>query len=378
MLHRPYALSLTLLALAAAPSIQLAAADTPDTGPTFTGFVDTTYNFNTNGPRYSNPGGSTSTWHSFDNQANSFNLNDAQLKVSGHPVKDQAINYVFSLDYGTDAKAMNGADPSQLGNIVTIEEAYGTWMDSKSKIGVKIGKFVTYEGIEVIESMNDPTITRGLLFSLAEPFTNTGALITYNPNDKLDVEAGVVNGWDEIQSVNSGKTVVGHAGYNWGDPLSLSATIMYGTAPIPGDDTDKRFSFDLTGLTKVVKNLALNFQLNYGRQQHASALTTKPAEGASWFGLGVQPVYTINDKWSIGGRIEWLTDNDDALTSAIPTPNKRHLLTISVAPAYQVTAHFLARVEARYDKSNQDDYLNKSGTAKKNMGELAAESIFSF
>ncbi len=377
MLHRPYALSLTLLALAAAPVTQLVAADTtPDTGPTFTGFADTTYNFNTNGPRVSGAGGSTNTFHSFDNEANSFNLNDAQLKVSGHPVKDQAITYVFSLDYGTDAKAINAADPNQVGNVVTIEEAYGTWMDSKTKIGVKIGKFVTYEGIEVIESMNDPTITRGLLFSLPEPFTNTGALLTYNPNDKLDIEAGVVNGWDEIQAVNSGKTVLGHAGYNWGDPLSLSATIMYGTAPIPGDDTDKRFSFDLTGLTKVVKNLALNFQLNYGRQQHAATEVGKGGEGASWFGLGVQPVYTINDKWSLGGRIEWFVDNDDALTPSAPT--KRRLLTISVAPAYQVTAHFLARVEARYDKSNQDDYLNKSGTAKKSMGELAAESIFSF
>ncbi len=68
MLHRPYALSLTLLALAAAPSIQLAAADTPDTGPTFTGFVDTTYNFNTNGLK--NGAGAapaTNTFHTFDN-----------------------------------------------------------------------------------------------------------------------------------------------------------------------------------------------------------------------------------------------------------------------------------------------------------------------
>jgi hypothetical protein len=370
MLHRPYALSLTLLALAAAPLTTLAAADTPDTGPTFTGFVDTTYNFDTNGTH-------TNVDRSFDSEANSFLLNDAQLKVSGHPVKDQAITYVFSIDYGTDAKAMNAADPAQdAAAPITIEEAYGTWMDAKSKVGVKIGKFVTYEGIEVIESMNNPTISRGLLFSLAEPYTNTGALVTYNPNDKLDVEAGVVNGWDEIAAVNQGKTLLAHAGYNWGDPLSLSLTAMYGTAPIAGNDHDKRLSIDLTGLTKIVKNLALNFQLNYGRQQHAALLTTKAGEGASWFGAAVEPVYTINDKWSIGARLEWLSDNDDALAGA--ATSKRRLVSVSVAPALQVTAHFLARVEGRFDSSNQDDFTNKSGTGKKNQGELLAESIFSF
>ncbi len=208
------------------------------------------------------------------------------------------------------------------------------------------------------------------------PTPTTGALVTYNPNDKLDIEAGVVNGWDEIATDNQGKTLNLHAGYNWGDPLSLSLTVLYGTAPIVGFEHDKRLSVDLTGLTKVVKNLALNFQLNYGRQQHAALLTTKAGEGASWFGAGVQPVYTINDKWSIGGRLEWLTDNDDALTG--PATSKRRLITVSVAPAYQVTAHFLARVEARYDSSNQEDFTNKSGTPKKNQGELAAESIFSF
>ena len=168
------------------------------------------------------------------------------LKISGHPVKDQAVNYVFSIDYGTDAKAMNGADPAQdAATPFTVEEAYGTWMDAKTKLGVKIGKFVTYEGIEVIESMNDPTISRGLLFSIPEPFTHTGALVTYNPNDKLDIEAGVVNGWDEISTLNQGKTLLLHGGYNYGDPLALSLSVLYGTAPIAGNDHDKRLSIDL-------------------------------------------------------------------------------------------------------------------------------------
>ena len=72
-----------------------------------------------------------------------------------------------------------------------------------------------------------------------------------------------------------------------------------------------------------------------------------------------------------------VVDNDDALTGA--ATSKRRLTSFSIAPAYQVTAHFLAcasRVATTRATSN--DFTNKSGTPKKNQGELLAESVFSF
>jgi hypothetical protein len=377
MTTRHIALSLTLLAVAC-PSVQLSAADAPpDTGPTLSGFVDTTYNWNTNGADVNHT-------HSFDAKANTFALNDGQLEVTGHPKGDSNITYMFKLDYGTDAAVLSGADASETTSNVTVEEAWGSYMDPKSKLGLKVGKFVTFEGIEVIESGANPTITRGLLFSLAEPYTTTGALITYNPNDKWDAEFGLVNGWDLISDNNQSKTIDAHLGYNGGDPLTLGLSLLYGPetaqgAPLPAGtsaDSQNRLSIDLTGLTKVVKNLDINFQANLGTQKKASLVHT--GSNGKWFGLGVQPVYHVNDKFSVGGRLEWLDDKDGDLTGQTSATRE---ITISIAPAYQVTSHFLARVEGRYDSSNQELFTSKTSqtaATKKNQGELAAETIFSF
>lgn len=377
MMTRPIALSLTLLAVAC-PSVQLSAADAPpDTGPTFSGFVDTTYNWNTNGA-------DTNNGHSFDAKANTFALNDGQLEVTGHPKGDPNITYMFKLDYGTDAAVLEGADASQTASNVTVEEAWGSYMDPKSKFGLKVGKFVTFEGIEVIESGANPTITRGLLFSIVEPYTTTGALITYNPNDKWDAEFGLVNGWDLISDDNQSKTIDAHVGYSNGDPLALGLSLLYGpetsqaaTLP-PGTSADgqNRLSVDLTGITKVIKNVDLNFQGNFGTEKKASFVN--PGSNAKWFGLGVQPVYHVNDKFTVGARLEWLDDKDGFWSHET---SATRMITVSVAPAYQVTPHFLARVEGRYDSANQELFTNKTSQVtptKKSQGELAAETIFSF
>jgi len=57
------------------------------------------------------------------------------------------------------------------------------------------GKFVTSEGIEVIEGNQDYTVTRGFLFGLAEPYTTTGVKADYQFTKQLDLMLGVVNGW---------------------------------------------------------------------------------------------------------------------------------------------------------------------------------------
>jgi hypothetical protein len=402
MNFRSSALSLTLLSLCApigsiaaedtaapaaapaatpapAPAPAPAAPAAPDNGPTFTGFVDTTYNYN-----FNDPNNQVNTYHTNDAKANSFALNHAQLQVAGSPKGDSAINYVAKLDFGTDIAGFSG-DQSGGGSgaYVTMEEAYGTY--THDVWSVKVGKFDTYEGIEVIDNLNNVEITRGLLYWLIEPGTHTGVVGIYTPNTTWDFEVGVVNGWDLISDNNQGKTLIFKGSYSKGDPLLLVVDGTYGNEvaspsmggpPISGN----RLSLDAVATTKIVKNTVINVQLDYGSEKDASVVT--PGANAHWFGAGIQPIYTINDKWSLGGRLEYLSDPDGARTGAT---SSQHLFTISVCPAYQVTPHFLSRVEARYDVSNLDVYYSKddsttgAGTpSKKNQGEIAAESIFSF
>jgi hypothetical protein len=352
------------------PTSSTPAPSPTDTGPAFTGFVDSTYNYNLNRPQ-----SGTNGYYSFMNQANTFAVNNAQFEINGSPKGDAAITYMAKINFGTDATSESSTNRGVATNTsnMDVEEAWGAYVDPTSHVGLKVGKFVTYEGIEVIESNGDPTITRGLLFSLAEPFTTTGVLATYQATPIVDIAFGVVNGWDELTASNSGKTIVAKMGINYGDPLTLTISGLYGPEQT-GDASDKRGSVDLTGISKVIPHVDINFQVNFGWETNAIPANDDPTKVSKWFGVSFQPLAHIGDKVTIGARIELFDDQDGARTGV-----KQHLSSFSIAPGYQLTPHFLLRGEARLDASTEPSYEDQTGQfVKRSQAVLTAEAIYNF
>lgn len=377
---------------------------TPD-APSFTGFVDTTYNYNLD-----RPASGLNSGYSFGAKTNTFQVNNCQLEITGAPKTDQAVTYMMKINFGTDANTEQSSATTQNGAVgggqLDVEEAWGWYVDPVSKVGLKVGKFVTYEGIEVIEAINDPTISRGLLFSLAEPFTTTGALLTWT-GSVFDFAGGVVNGWDELTASDMGKTVVLKMGVTLGDPLALTVSGLYGTyqsatgvgitAPGPNAsiNSNKRGSVDITGLTKVIPKIDLNFQLNGGWAKNAAPTVAIGAAAAAasggsntavngqakWIGGGLQPVYHFTASTTIGFRFEILDDVDGALTGI-----KQELTSFAICPSTQITPHFTLRGEGRLDLSNVGTppngaapfYTDHNGNAVKIQGVLSAEAIYNF
>ena len=74
-----------------------------------------------------------------------------------------------------------------------LQEAY---ISARVPIGegpvIKVGKFVTLLGSEVIESPSNLNYSRGYLFTLAIPLTHTGVLASYSFTDWLSVQGGIV------------------------------------------------------------------------------------------------------------------------------------------------------------------------------------------
>jgi hypothetical protein len=137
---------------------------------------------------------------------------------------------MLKINFGTDAVTESSTDPMAATHVsnLDVEEAWGWYVDPVSKVGLKVGKFVTYEGIEVIESMGDPTITRGLLFSNLEPYTHTGALLTWT-GTVFDFAGrrGQRLGRADRNS-DWARPVVAKMGVTLGDPLALTVSALYG------------------------------------------------------------------------------------------------------------------------------------------------------
>jgi hypothetical protein len=343
--------------------------------PVISGYVDTQYSYNWNKPIT----GMTNL-RSYDAQDNTIS-NTAHLSLTG--TGGDGIGYVVDLDAGHDpATTVGGVSSSGVG----LQEAYLTYLCPITHIGVKAGKFVTYEGIEVIETNANPTISRGYLFGMAEPFTHVGGVLTYVAG-KLDFAVGAVNGWDLPNDNNKGKTLVGKIGFNFGDPFTATlsgyhgpeqAQVSSGTAIIDSRSGFNRDSVDLTVLTKLIPKVDLWLQANAGTEK---GVVDNDADGinesrATWKGAGVQPLIHFGDKFTIGARLEYFDDPQGVRTG---TGLKNICATnFTVTPGYKLTDNVQVRAEYRYDTSNKKIWVDDKGTAKDSTSTTALQFVYAF
>jgi hypothetical protein len=319
--------------------------------PHISGFVDLTYNYNTRDPM-----GGVTPFHSYTARHDTLLLNAAHVALSG---ASDVVSYAVEVDVGSDAEINSGDDD------VDLQEAYVAYV-SPIGLGIKAGKFATYEGIEVIESGANPTISRGFLFGLAEPFTHAGAVLTYKISDQFDVAAGVVNGWDLVVDNNRGKTALAKVGYT-GDGALVTASGYVGPEKESNAD-DLRLSGDLTGMIKLGL-VDLWAQLNAGSEESSA-----PGGGtATWFGAGIQPVVHATSALAIGARAEVFRDADGARTGAEQT-----LYNLTVAPGYTLTTGLVIRGELRLDWSSEDVFMDDEGSVYGNQVLALTEAIYSF
>lgn len=313
--------------------------------------MDLTYSYN-----WRDPLGGVTPLYSYTAPHDTFLLNAVHLALTGG---GDPLAYVVEVDVGSDAKVTSGDDDFDL------QEAYVTHV-SPSGFGVRAGKFTTFEGIEVIESGGNPTISRGFLFGLAEPFTHVGALLTYRFDARFDVAAGVVNGWDVTTDNNRGKTAVVKLGYT-GDGTLVTASGTIGPERA-GNADDLRGSGDVTGMVQLGP-VALWAQANAGIEEGAAADGTD----AAWWGVGVQPVLKVLDALSIGARAEALRDRDGARTGADQT-----LYNLTVTPGYTAAPGLVVRAELRADWSSEDVFPDEDGILHDSQWVAAAEAIYAF
>ena len=107
--------------------------------------------------------------------------------------------------FGEDAKFLNRATlgaasaASTDENNVYIENAYGILrMPYGNGIDLYFGRFVTLVGVEVIESKDNWSASRGLLFNFGMAFAHTGLRVSYDWNDKFSTTVGINNGADHL------------------------------------------------------------------------------------------------------------------------------------------------------------------------------------
>jgi len=334
--------------------------------PKITGFINTTYNYNFNKPasqttKLGTPDGAAGVnLSSYVTKANEITFNAAHIALNGS--LQEGIGYTIEVDAGSDANVNTPTSGSGAADDFDLEEAYLTSPLFDTGINLKVGKFVTLEGIEVIESPLNPTISRGHFFGMAEPFTHVGFLLSRSlPINGLELRAGLVNGWDVLSDNNDRRTVLGGFGINYGDLATGGLSVYHGPEQA-GNSKNDRTSVDLTIFNKSIPKLTLGFQANWGQEEGISGGTDH------WEGVGIQPVYQLTDKFSLAGRVEYM---ENKLGSRFGNSGGE-AANFTITPGYKLNDSVTARVEYRHDVANNAFFEGEDGV----FDETSADQVF--
>ena len=215
-----------------------------------------------------------------------------------------------------------------------IPQAYG--QVAYGDLSVKVGKFFTIVGQEVVAATGNFFYSRQFTFYNAEPFTHTGALSTYKVNDETEVYNGWVSGWDSGFERN-GSSYIGGFKRQLTDKSSFIYTTVLGRfGKAAGEDGAIHnfiYTSNLTDKWTYISQTDVLYTTNAGGNSQRNT-----------YGNINYLLYKVNDCVSIGQRMEWFNFGGAGFANA----RNNDLYNYTVGINYRATANMMLRPEVRY------------------------------
>jgi len=264
----------------------------------------------------------------FNDRADEFMLNQMYLSMGR-----DADNGGCGWAWGARVDMLYGQDYifTQAVGLETNPDGSPSWNGSKmfglalpqfygevayNNLSVKVGHFYTIMGYEVVPATGNFFYSHAYTMQYGEPFTHTGALATYQYNDRWTFYGGGVNGWDNFDAVTDRVSFLGGATYTPDHGrYSLTGTFITGEEAGANPPTTNRTGYS------VVLDYDISCRLKYVFQHDNFWQENDPANGgvdSEWYGVNQYLFYTINDCWKVGARMEWFRDDDGVRLSGAP------------------------------------------------------------
>lgn len=313
----------------------------------FSGLIDGYYSLN-----FNHPASRTNTLRNFDVRANQFSLNMAKLELQHAP---DPVGFRLDIGFGRAFDIFHATEPLKDGAAIMrhLPQAYLS-VAPKSWNGFQFdfGKFYTSAGAEPTETHLNWNYSRALLYANG-PYYHFGARISKSMASWLTAGVQVVNGWNNVEDNNSGKTV----GFNIAmTSKRVSWLNTYYVGPEKTGTNDGLRHFWDTVLTLSPHDQA-SFYVNfdYGVDK------VKGGVDNNWYGVAFAHRFTPVAWFALSPRIEYYNDLKGFITGT-PQALKEFTMTADL----KMKEGFLARFEYRRDWSDKPFYDrgNEAGSAK--------------
>jgi hypothetical protein len=361
--------------------------ETAQKGIVLSGYVDAGYTYNFIGD---DTGAAFTTRNPVDGASGgSFNLNALKVALE-KPLTDAnewQAGFRADLILGDDAATVGGQNFGGSDSLF-LEQAY---VQFRAPVGngldIKVGKFVTTLGYEVIERPVNLNITYGDLFQNAIPLWHVGALASYEFSDVVNAKFGVVNGAqiDAFNQSNSDPAFLAGLGLNApGGNASLGNNVYLApnsTNDIPtlGVGTNgTEVIYDIVGnWTPKFANdkLLLGFNVDLGNAGGSGGTGAD-----TWWGAALYAKYQFTDVFSLAGRGEYFHDSNGTKL-AFNNPvfaggGSADIWSWTLTAGFDVIENLALRAEYRLDYGND---IVACGAGTTDIGHtVSAEVVYSF
>ena len=326
-------------------------------------------------------------------------LKEDQLSWGGRIDLLYGTDFLYTVAAGLDA-FRSTPDPLGLtGPRWNTNRYYGLAMPQlygelgSQALNVRFGHFYTLIGYEVVPAIGNFFYTHAYTMQYGEPFTHTGVLGTWNPNDQLSIIGGITNGWDNFDTAlptpavpGPGKTsnaaFLGAVTFSSSDgSQALTVACSSGNeangglsspiAPIAQDLIGNRTVTSIVYSNEFTDKLTYVYQSDFGYAADAgnagAFYQTQGQQNGSayWYGANQYLFYNFTDYLIGGARLEWFRDNNgtrvvSGLRDGSPGVGGMagNFWELTFGLNYLVGNNMVIRPELRYDWFSRDTGAN--------------------
>jgi hypothetical protein len=212
-------------------------------------------------------------------------------------------------------------------------------------LDLRLGRWFTPFGVESLEAVSTPTVTRSYSFNFAPPFTHTGLLSTWTLNPTWTLQAGPCLGNDIFIDPAAEPRFVGTL--RWAPPGGRD-TLTFGTSLGRGTfDAEEAFNrinvFDVVYTHAFTPRLSYAFETIYGYQDD-TPLPDGTTAFANWLGVVNYGFYSFTPRTTGVLRLEFFDDFQGARTGF-----EGLYTAITAGMAFKPSKGVWIRPEVRFD-----------------------------
>jgi hypothetical protein len=197
----------------------------------------------------------------------------------------------------------NGATTTEIDNLIVSWTPGGA-----TRWTIAAGRFDAPIGFERDDEPLNLIATSSFNFEFARPSKLTGAIVRYAASPKVEVAAGLANGWDAPEDNNRGKTGLVRAQWIAASGVTLGVTGIYG----PEHDSTDALQRGLvsTDLTVERGPAIVGVEVNLGSQRDGMG------GSASWTGAVATAFCRLGSRVGISARYDHLDDSRGVASGA--------------------------------------------------------------